>query len=99
MKKLEFIGRVGAVEAKENSQSVSVAINESVKEGDGYADTTFWINCVVNKAIKVMKGDLVYVQGGFVQDVYKKSDETYAASLRCFANDFKIIMRKPTEEK
>lgn len=98
MKELQFIGNVGKIEEKENSQTVSVAINESTKDGDGYVETTFWISCVVAKGVKVSQGDLVFVRGGFVLDVYKKDNGEPGTTLRCFVNQIKVIRRKQVTE-
>lgn len=95
--KLSIIGHTGSdANVTEKAVRLNVATTYSYKQNEEWHNKTQWHNVVVfggmtNYAKKVMKGDLVQVEGRFESSTYKNADGVEKISFALIADNMKII--------
>ena len=84
--KVILLGNVGSIDVKSFDNggkivNISVATTESYKKGEEWINKTEWHRCscgipaVVERADRINKGDMVYVEGTIVTRTWEKDGE------------------------
>jgi single-strand DNA-binding protein len=76
-----LLGNVGTIEVTDKFIKLSVATNESYKEGDEWKTATEWHNCIgfgYLKDVKITNGDLCYIKGKIKTN---KHNDTYYTNI------------------
>lgn len=95
--KLSIIGHTGSdANVTDKAVRLNVATTYSYKQNEEWVNKTQWHNVVVfggmmNYAKKVMKGDLVQVEGRFESSTYKNQDGVEKVSFAIIADSMKIL--------
>lgn len=95
--KLSIIGHTGSdANVTDKAVRLNIATTCSYKQNEEWVNKTQWHNVVVfggmmNYAKKVIKGDLVQVEGRFESSTYKSQDGVEKVSFAIIADSMKIL--------
>lgn len=107
--KVMLLGNVGSVDIKSFDNggkivNISVATSESYKKGDEWVNKTEWHRCscgipaVVERADRINKGDMVYLEGSIVTRSWEKDGEKKESKEISF-NTIRVINRNNKEDQ
>lgn len=107
--KVILLGNVGSVDIKSFDNggkivNISVATSESYKKGDEWVNKTEWHRCscgipaVVERADRINKGDMVYLEGSIVTRTWEKDGEKKESKEISF-NTIRVINRNNKEDQ
>lgn len=107
--KVILLGNVGSIDVKSFDNggkivNVSVATTESYKKGEEWINKTEWHRCscgipaVVERADRINKGDMVYIEGSIVTRTWEKEGEKKESKEISF-NTIRVINRNKSEEE
>jgi len=109
LNKVMLIGRLGQSPelkfTKNNTPvlTLSLATNQSVKDGDGWRDVTTWHTVIVwqklaeNIAKYVKKGNRIYVDGKLSVRTYTDKENVKRTVTEIVADAIQLLESKPTE--
>ena len=106
--KVILLGNVGSVDVKSFDNggkivNILVATSESYKKGDEWVNKTEWHRCscgipaVVERADRINKGDMVYLEGSIVTRSWEKDGEKKESKEISF-NTIRVINKNNKEE-
>jgi len=106
--KVILLGNVGSVDIKSFDNggkivNISVATSESYKKGEEWINKTEWHRCscgipaVVERADRINKGDMVYLEGSIVTRSWEKDGEKKESKEISF-NTIRVINKNNKEE-
>lgn len=106
--KVILLGNVGSVDVKTFDNggkivNISVATTESYKKGEEWINKTEWHRCscgipaVVERADRINKGDMVYVEGSIVTRTWEKDGEKKESKEVSF-NSIRVISKNTKSE-
>jgi single-strand DNA-binding protein len=107
--KVILLGNVGSVDIKSFDNggkivNISVATSESYKKGEEWVNKTEWHRCscgipaVVERADRINKGDMVYLEGSIVTRTWEKDGEKKESKEISF-NTIRVINRNNKEDQ
>ena len=107
--KVILLGNVGSVDIKSFDNggkivNISVATSESYKKGDEWVNKTEWHRCscgipaVVERADRINKGDMVYLEGSIVTRSWEKDGEKKESKEISF-NTIRVINKNNKEDQ
>lgn len=107
--KVILLGNVGSIDVKSFDNggkivNISVATTESYKKGEEWINKTEWHRCscgipaVVERADRINKGDMVYIEGSIVTRTWEKEGEKKESKEISF-NTIRVINRNKSEEE
>ena len=107
--KVILLGNVGSIDVKSFDNggkivNISVATTESYKKGEEWINKTEWHRCscgipaVVERADRINKGDMVYIEGSIVTRTWEKEGEKKESKEVSF-NNIRVINRNKSEEE
>jgi single-strand DNA-binding protein len=107
--KVILLGNVGSIDVKTFDNggkivNISVATTESYKKGEEWINKTEWHRCscgipaVVERADRINKGDMVYVEGSIVTRTWEKDGEKRESKEVSF-NSIRVINKNKSEEE
>lgn len=107
--KVMLLGNVGSVDIKSFDNggkivNISVATSESYKKGEEWVNKTEWHRCscgipaVVERADRINKGDMVYLEGSIVTRTWEKDGEKKESKEISF-NTIRVINRNNKEDQ
>lgn len=107
--KVILLGNVGSVDVKTFDNggkivNISVATTESYKKGEEWINKTEWHRCscgipaVVERADRINKGDMVYVEGSIVTRTWEKDGEKRESKEVSF-NSIRVISKNTKSEE
>lgn len=107
--KVILLGNVGSIDIKSFDNggkivNISVATTESYKKGEEWINKTEWHRCscgipaVVERADRINKGDMVYIEGSIVTRTWEKEGEKKESKEISF-NTIRVINRNKSEEE
>ena len=107
--KVILLGNVGSIDVKSFDNggkivNISVATTESYKKGEEWINKTEWHRCscgipaVVERADRINKGDMVYIEGSIVTRTWEKEGEKKESKEISF-NNIRVINRNKSEEE
>ena len=107
--KVILLGNVGNVEIKSFDNggkivNISVATSESYKKGDEWVNKTEWHRCscgipaVVERADRINKGDMVYLEGSIVTRTWEKDGEKKESKEISF-NTIRVINKNTKSDE
>ena len=107
--KVILLGNVGSIDIKSFDNggkivNISVATTESYKKGEEWINKTEWHRCscgipaVVERADRINKGDMVYIEGSIVTRTWEKEGEKKESKEVSF-NNIRVINRNKSEEE
>lgn len=107
--KVILLGNIGSIDVKSFDNggkivNISVATTESYKKGEEWINKTEWHRCscgipaVVERADRINKGDMVYIEGSIVTRTWEKEGEKKESKEISF-NTIRVINRNKSEEE
>lgn len=107
--KVILLGNVGSIDIKSFDNggkivNISVATTESYKKGEEWINKTEWHRCscgipaVVERADRINKGDMVYVEGSIVTRTWEKDGEKRESKEVSF-NSIRVISKNTKSEE
>jgi single-strand DNA-binding protein len=101
--KVILLGNIGSIDVKSFDNggkivNISVATTESYKKGEEWINKTEWHRCscgipaVVERADRINKGDMVYLEGSIVTRTWEKEGEKKESKEISF-NNIRVISR------
>lgn len=107
--KLILLGNVGSIDVKSFDNggkivNISVATTESYKKGEEWINKTEWHRCscgipaVVERADRINKGDMVYIEGSIVTRTWEKEGEKKESKEVSF-NNIRVISKNTKSEE
>ena len=107
--KVILLGNVGSIDVKSFDNggkivNISVATTESYKKGEEWINKTEWHRCscgipaVVERADRINKGDMVYIEGSIVTRTWEKDGEKRESKEISF-NSIKVISKNTKSEE
>lgn len=107
--KVILLGNVGSVDIKSFDNggkivNISVATTESYKKGDEWINKTEWHRCscgipaIVERADRINKGDMVYLEGTIVTRSWEKDGEKRDAKEISF-NTIRVINKNAKSDE
>lgn len=107
--KVMLLGNVGSVDIKSFDNggkivNISVATSESYKKGEEWVNKTEWHRCscgipaVVERADRINKGDMVYLEGSIVTRTWEKDGEKKESKEISF-NTIRVINKNNKEDQ
>ena len=107
--KVILLGNVGSIDIKSFDNggkivNISVATTESYKKGEEWINKTEWHRCscgipaVVERADRINKGDMVYVEGSIVTRTWEKDGEKRESKEVSF-NSIRVINKNTKSEE
>lgn len=107
--KVILLGNVGSIDVKSFDNggkivNISVATTESYKKGEEWINKTEWHRCscgipaVVERADRINKGDMVYVEGTIVTRAWEKDGEKKESKEISF-NTIRVISKNTKSEE
>ncbi len=106
--KVILLGNVGSIDIKSFDNggkivNISVATSESYKKGEEWVNKTEWHRCscgipaIVERADRINKGDMVYLEGSIVTRSWEKDGEKKESKEVSF-NTIRVINKNNKEE-
>ena len=106
--KVILLGNVGSIDVKSFDNggkivNISVATTESYNKGEEWINKTEWHRCscgipaVVERADRINKGDMVYLEGSIVTRTWEKEGEKKESKEISF-NTIRVINRNKSGE-
>lgn len=106
--KVLLLGNVGSIDVKSFDNggkivNISVATTESYKKGEEWVNKTEWHRCscgipaIVERADRINKGDMVYLEGSIVTRSWEKDGEKKESKEVSF-NTIRVINKNNKEE-
>ena len=107
--KVILLGNVGSVDVKAFDNggkivNISVATSESYKKGEEWINKTEWHRCscgipaIVERADRINKGDMVYLEGSIVTRTWEKDGEKKESKEISF-NSIRVINKNTKSEE
>ena len=107
--KVILLGNVGSIDIKSFDNggkivNISVATTESYKKGEEWINKTEWHRCscgipaVVERADRINKGDMVYIEGSIVTRTWEKEGEKKESKEVSF-NNIRVISKNTKSEE
>jgi single stranded DNA-binding protein len=107
--KVMLLGNVGSVDFKSFDNggkivNISVATSDSYKKGEEWINKTEWHRCscgipaVVERAERINKGDMVYIEGSIVTRTWEKEGEKKESKEVSF-NNIRVISKNTKSEE
>ena len=107
--KVILLGNVGSIDIKSFDNggkivNISVATTESYKKGEEWINKTEWHRCscgipaVVERADRINKGDMVYIEGSIVTRNWEKEGEKKESKEVSF-NNIRVISKNTKSEE
>ena len=107
--KVILLGNVGNIDFKSFDNggkivNISVATTESYKKGEEWINKTEWHRCscgipaVVERADRINKGDMVYIEGSIVTRTWEKEGEKKESKEISF-NNIRVISKSTKSEE
>jgi single-strand DNA-binding protein len=107
--KVILLGNVGSIDVKSFDNggkivNISVATTESYKKGEEWINKTEWHRCscgipaVVERADRINKGDMVYIEGSIVTRTWEKEGEKKESKEVSF-NNIRVISKNTKSEE
>jgi single-strand DNA-binding protein len=107
--KVILLGNVGSIDFKSFDNggkivNISVATTESYKKGEEWINKTEWHRCscgipaVVERADRINKGDMVYIEGSIVTRTWEKEGEKKESKEVSF-NNIRVISKNTKSEE
>lgn len=107
--KVILLGNVGSVDVKSFDNggkivNISVATTESYKKGEEWINKTEWHRCscgipaIVERADRINKGDMVYLEGSIVTRTWEKDGEKKESKEISF-NTIRVINKNTKSEE
>ena len=107
--KVMLLGNVGSVDFKSFDNggkivNISVATSDSYKKGEEWINKTEWHRCscgipaVVERADRINKGDMVYIEGSIVTRTWEKEGEKKESKEVSF-NNIRVISKNTKSEE
>ena len=107
--KVILLGNIGSIDVKSFDNggkivNISVATTESYKKGEEWINKTEWHRCscgipaVVERADRINKGDMVYIEGSIVTRTWEKEGEKKESKEVSF-NNIRVISKNTKSEE
>jgi single-strand DNA-binding protein len=107
--KVILLGNVGSIDVKSFDNggkivNISVATTESYKKGEEWINKTEWHRCscgipaIVERADRINKGDMVYLEGSIVTRTWEKDGEKKESKEISF-NSIRVINKNTKAEE
>jgi single-strand DNA-binding protein len=107
--KVILLGNIGSIDIKSFDNggkivNISVATTESYKKGEEWINKTEWHRCscgipaIVERADRINKGDMVYLEGSIVTRTWEKDGEKKESKEISF-NSIRVINKNTKAEE